>query len=443
MRTKKLVHEGCTIHKEKPFVYVLSSRLRTERCDYCLKKGQFMKCSGCHYVHYCGKICQKDGWSVHRFECRNLKRVSPRVLPDAARLLARLIQILRKGGDLVKSYYLENCFRMYKDLMSHYPNIKGDKPRMEHFTSLCAVLFEFLGDDILPNSAELMGMYGRMCINSFNIMDQELQCLGTGMYLGASVIDHSCTPNAVATFEGPVLYIRALKTFHYLDWSQIRISYIDILNTTKDRQKELETAYYFLCQCPKCLGPEPPEIQAAACPNPTCDNSIDAQNASPGDSCSKCGTPISETFLSNFNEVLEFTDMHLQNMKQMAYLDVCEICLQKQRGVLHKYNIKHVKTLDLAFQSSIDFQKWDFARTLALELVDAYYKYYGGVHPVTGLLHLKLGKILLFEESDELALEHLTTAYKILKITHGVGSSLFKEELGPLLKQAQMALTQG
>ena len=77
-----------------------------------------MKCSGCHYVHYCGKICQKDGWSVHRFECRNLKRVSPRVLPDAARLLARLIQILRKGGDLVKSYYLENCFRMYKDLMS-------------------------------------------------------------------------------------------------------------------------------------------------------------------------------------------------------------------------------------------------------------------------------------------------------------------------------------
>ena len=98
--------------------------------------------------------------------------------------------------------------------------------------------------------------------------------------------------------------------------------------------------------------------------------------------------------MSNFNEVLEFTDMHLQNMKQMACilsrcsvrgsrrdvsslsiyldLDVCEICLQKQRGVLHKYNIKHVKTLDLAFQSSIDFQKWDFARTLALELVDAY-----------------------------------------------------------------------
>lgn len=69
-------------------------------------------------MYYCGKICQKDAWNVHKFECRNLKRIAPRTLPDAARLLARLIHILRKGGDLTKSYYLENCFRMYKDLMS-------------------------------------------------------------------------------------------------------------------------------------------------------------------------------------------------------------------------------------------------------------------------------------------------------------------------------------
>ncbi|XP_068910338.1 histone-lysine N-methyltransferase SMYD3 isoform X2 [Tenebrio molitor] len=440
MRAKKLVHEGSTIHKEKPFVYVLSSKVRTEYCDFCMKKGKFLKCSGCHYVYYCGKICQKDAWNVHKFECRNLKRIAPRTLPDAARLLARLIHILRKGGDLTKSYYLENCFRMYKDLMSHYPNIKGDQQRMEHFTSLCAVLFDFLGDDSLPNSAELMGMYGRMCINSFNIIDQELQCLGTGMYLGASVIDHSCNPNAVAIFEGPILHIRALKTLQYLDWSEIRISYIDVLNTTKDRQKELEAAYYFLCQCPRCLAPEPPEINAAACPNDQCDNYIDAESASANDKCGKCGAAITENFLELFKQVIEFTDIHLQNMKQLAYFDVCEICLQKQRGVLHKFNIKHVKTLDLAFQSSIDFQKWDFARTYALELVDAFHKYYGQMHPITGLLHLKLGKILVFEEKDAFAFDHLTKAYQILKITHGVNSTIFKEELIPLLQQTRMTV---
>jgi hypothetical protein len=199
------------------------------------------------------------------------------------------------------------------------------------------------------------------------------------------------------------------------------------LNTTKDRQKELEAAYYFLCQCPRCLAPEPPEINAAACPNDQCDNYIDAESASADDKCGKCGAAITENFLELFKQVIEFTDIHLQNMKQLACIlskknqltchlvcgplatstrdllrsqcstyrlhktmksvnltqapfsliifldfDVCEICLQKQRGVLHKFNIKHVKTLDLAFQSSIDFQKWDFARTYALELVDAF-----------------------------------------------------------------------
>lgn len=63
-------------------------------------------------------MCQRDGWSVHKMECRNLRRVAPRILPDSARLLARLIFILKKGGDQVKSYYTEGSFRMFKDLMS-------------------------------------------------------------------------------------------------------------------------------------------------------------------------------------------------------------------------------------------------------------------------------------------------------------------------------------
>lgn len=42
---------------------------------------------------------------------------------------------------------------------------------MEHFTCLCAVLFEFVTDISIPNSAELMGIYGRVrksILNFFN-----------------------------------------------------------------------------------------------------------------------------------------------------------------------------------------------------------------------------------------------------------------------------------
>lgn len=63
-------------------------------------------------------MCQKESWSIHKIECRNLRRVAPRIIPDAARLLARLITILQNDGDAIRSYYTEGSFRMFKDLMS-------------------------------------------------------------------------------------------------------------------------------------------------------------------------------------------------------------------------------------------------------------------------------------------------------------------------------------
>lgn len=60
-----------------------------------------------------------------------------------------------------------------------------------------------------------------MCVNSFNICNQEMQSIGVGIYLGASIIDHSCQPNALATFEGTTLIIRTLETLPELDWSKV------------------------------------------------------------------------------------------------------------------------------------------------------------------------------------------------------------------------------
>lgn len=53
-----------------------------------------------------------------------------------------------------------------------------------------------------------------------------MMSIGAGIYLGASIIDHSCNPNAVAVFEGTTLYIRALKNFHQpVDWSKVKNNY--------------------------------------------------------------------------------------------------------------------------------------------------------------------------------------------------------------------------
>lgn len=49
-----------------------------------------------------------------------------------------------------------------------------------------------------------------MCINAFNILDDNLNTVGTGIYLAASVLNHSCVPNATAIFDGTTLRIGAI-----------------------------------------------------------------------------------------------------------------------------------------------------------------------------------------------------------------------------------------
>ncbi|XP_072385972.1 histone-lysine N-methyltransferase SMYD3 isoform X2 [Diabrotica undecimpunctata] len=374
INNKKEVPQGGLILEEKPFVYILCEKFRTDRCDFCFQKGQLFKCSVCRYTYYCGRACQREGWTVHKLECKYLKQISPRILPDSGRLLARLIKILEKGGLNTKSYYTDIRFRTFKDLMSHYPNLKNDSTRMEHFSSLYAVLYDFFRGESLPNSAELMGMYGR-----------------------------------------------------------IYISYIDVMATKQERLQELEQAYYFLCRCVKCINPEPIiEMTGAACPNSDCSNCIDSFTIKPDDECSACGTIISEEFIQLFQDVMDMTCMHLENMKETTFLDVCKVCLKKQKGVLYKYNVKHIKTLDLAFDSSIEFGKFEEATEYGLQLIKSFYEYYGNVHPMIGLLHLKLAKLLLHQDCCADALSHLKKAKDILKITHGMCSSIFKEHLLPL-----------
>ncbi|KAF4520169.1 hypothetical protein B566_EDAN008987 [Ephemera danica] len=251
------VKKGDVILTCKPFAFVLKSDNQGKRCDFCFKlKSESVtlpRCSKCQFVHYCGPNCQRQAWADHASECAGFKKVAPRIVPDAARLMGKIIMKLRRGGDQEKGQISSTKFRVFKDLMSHYSDVKKDALRMEHYESLVVVLSSFLGADKLPNSAELLGIYGRICVNSFSILDREMLSVGTGVYLAASILDHSCNPTAVATFEGTTLTLRAMQDFPSpLDWTKVRISYIELLASTEERRRELLKSYFFLCDCARC-----------------------------------------------------------------------------------------------------------------------------------------------------------------------------------------------
>lgn len=62
---------------------------------------------------------------------------------------------------------------IYEYVILDYPNLKNDTNRLEHFSTLYEVLKEYMGEAYLPNSVELLGIYGRVSRKVFFIMTND------------------------------------------------------------------------------------------------------------------------------------------------------------------------------------------------------------------------------------------------------------------------------
>lgn len=94
------------------------------------------------------------------------------------------------------------------------------------------------------------------------------------------------------------------------------------MDTPKNRRDELEKLYYFKCNCEKCLDPSLTDIMTAAiCPTYKCDGYVNISREFEEAEvyrCVKCGTEAQEEFVRQYRDVMEMTELHLQNMKDIA-----------------------------------------------------------------------------------------------------------------------------
>ena len=98
----------------------------------------------------------------------------------------------------------------------------------------------------LPSEDEVLEIYGKIMVNAFFIVNDAIEHIGYGLYLGASILDHSCAPNAHWHFRGKEVIIRT--TENVSDFSDLRISYLkNLTETTRQRQEKLLQNYHFLC----------------------------------------------------------------------------------------------------------------------------------------------------------------------------------------------------
>lgn len=156
-----------------------------------------------------------------------------------------------------------------------------------------------------------------MAVNSFSVLDGEMNTVGTGIYLAASVLDHNCQPNAVATFDGRTLNLRIIVDMPHLNWDSIFISYIDIMDDTETRRKSLKKNYYFLCGCSCCVCHSQDELNMYPALCPECANCycISQKKCSSG---GKCKYVLSPEFKAEYDEVAELSRIKLAEMSNTA-----------------------------------------------------------------------------------------------------------------------------
>lgn len=243
----------------EPWVSVLCQDQANTRCPCCYRAGHRpspdITCQSCELVSYCSWGCRaKD--DPHRLECPYLARAGHLPDRDEIRVMMRAILKLRgpqvdllAGGGEGDEVPGHEDRRRFSSLLSHSIDFMEDTERRENIHFLYTQVETFLEDD-MPDFATFLEVLGRLYINGFEICTEKMETYGWGVYLGPSILDHSCQPTASVSFSGRQLTVTANRSLANL--GEAFISYCDTALPSSVRREKLLRNYFFLCACSKC-----------------------------------------------------------------------------------------------------------------------------------------------------------------------------------------------
>ncbi|XP_054154934.1 histone-lysine N-methyltransferase SMYD3-like [Oppia nitens] len=393
---------GDVIVRCRPLVHTLSADQKSKRCDHCFKqRDQLQKCSNCKSMYYCDRRCQRQDWSggCHRNECPVFScgggggggddGVNQWLMDrDCDRFLLRLYLLTTTstgcltdsqkagGGDddhQLRRHKLDDdgCGRSSRrslgDLMTHYDEVAADTNRMRYFTEMSK---RFTASGIDFDGELLFELFCKVCINSFSILNDELNPIGSGLYLSGSQFNHSCRPNAATVFNGTELEVRAVRQIS--DTDEILVNYLDLKMSATERRRKLREQYYFDCNCCQCLS-------------------------SLASLTSTSSSPITDP---------------QQQQQQQQLID----------------NALAIKQLDQEFDRLIDSKNdWQKCMQIGLETLPLYRQCYGDYHPDLTVQLVRVLKVMLLvvNNNNTMILDMIKTVRNAIEITHGLHNNLF------------------
>jgi len=322
---------GDLVLSSEVYSHVVTGALRAEVCDWCLHRpGNYnntgvqdlKRCGSCKVVYYCDRNCQKAAWKEHKDECKYLQKIHPKIPTDTVRLICRILLKLQKGQEGTVTMP-DGGLRKFSDLMTHEEEIKASPSRVEAFRCFLEVVKECLSHTGIEVKL-VWQVYCRVLINSVEITSAFQDCIGTGLYIAFSAVDHSCKPNTNAVFKGRAVELRALEPS--VTFSSARITYLNEILPTRARNRILQDQYYFTCNCEYCLNDYPQLQPKLSCPH--CYELVPLSDIE----CGKCESFLPEELLDSYRcwreDAVDLMETQVENTDLFACyqtgLDLCK-----------------------------------------------------------------------------------------------------------------------
>ncbi|XP_044516367.1 histone-lysine N-methyltransferase SMYD1 isoform X1 [Gracilinanus agilis] len=416
------------IFAERAYSAVVFDSFTQVVCHTCFKRQEkLQRCGQCKFAHYCDRTCQKDAWLNHKHECAAIKKHG-KPPSENIRLAARIMwRIEREGTGLT-----EGCLVSVDDLQNHVDNF-GEEEQKDLRVDVDSFLNFWPAQSQQFSMQYISHIFGVINCNAFTLSDQRgLQAVGVGIFPNLCLVNHDCWPNCTVIFNNGNheavksmfhtqmrIELRALGKIS--EGEELTVSYVDFLNISQERKKQLKKQYYFDCTCEHCEKGIKDDLFLAVKEDPK-----------PSQDVVKEVTQFSK-------ETLEKIDKARSEGLYHEVVKLCRECLQKQEPVLADTNIHVLRILSIASEVLSYLQSFQEASDYAKRMVDGYMKLYHPNNAQLGMAVMRAGLTHWHAGLIEAGHGMICKAYAILLVTHGPTHPITKD-LEAMRMQSEMEL---
>ena len=247
---------GTLVLAEPPWAAVPQPQYAMQVCHHCFgiltqEKGP-RQCQRCTTVVWCSAACAHAAQAGHDAgECAVLQQhpKGSRAGLHGLRMFVKLATAPKETQDAMAAHRPRSAaevtdkgtIAMAKGIAAALPTAASAAPGSGKATATATAA---------ASVAELANLISNVNNNSFFVTDVEGRRLGSAYYGAAALLNHSCSPNAIAGFTDGAIEVRTSKMVP--KGSELFISYTELYRPSGARRHDLLSKKKFVCGCSRC-----------------------------------------------------------------------------------------------------------------------------------------------------------------------------------------------